>query len=108
MNLTLNYYTQWYWKINLHNLLHFLHLRVDPHAQWEIRAYGEVMLALVSRWVPLTVSAFRAYRMEGVSLSKGALQVIQKRLRGESVSRETSGLSLREWRELMATLGEAP
>jgi thymidylate synthase (FAD) len=53
MNLTLNTYTQWYWKIDLYNLLHFLALRADPHAQYEIRAYAEVMMRSVEAWVPL-------------------------------------------------------
>jgi thymidylate synthase (FAD) len=105
MNLTLNYYTQWYWKIDLHNLLHFLHLRSDAHAQYEIRAYADVMLDLVARWVPFTYAAFQAYRLEGVSLSKGALEAVRRKLRQESVSREDVGLSPREWRELEQTLG---
>lgn len=105
MNLPLNYYTQWYWKINLHNLLHFLNLRADAHAQFEIRAYAEVMLKIVSRWVPLTYNAFMSHRVEGVSFSKGALGVIQKLIRREPVTREASGLSAREWRELMEKLG---
>ncbi|MDP7601669.1 MAG: FAD-dependent thymidylate synthase, partial [Rhodospirillales bacterium] len=104
MNLTLNMYTQWYWKIDLHNLLHFLSLRVDAHAQYEIRVYANVMLETVKRWVPIAHNAFIQYRVGGVGLSAAALAVVKKLLAGESVSQEDSGMSKREWRELMATL----
>ncbi|MBF0094094.1 MAG: FAD-dependent thymidylate synthase [Alphaproteobacteria bacterium] len=107
MNLTLNTYTQWYWKIDLHNLLHFLSLRLDPHAQYEIRAYAEVMLDTVRRWVPHTYDAFLEYRMGGAHLSAAGLAVVRRMLEGEAVTREDSGLSHREWRELMETLGRA-
>lgn len=105
MNLTLNYYTQWYWKIDLHNLLHFLSLRADPHAQYEIRVYAEAMLDVVQRWVPLAFEAFREYRLGGVQLSATGVAVVRRMLAGETVTRETSGLAPREWRELMAVLG---
>jgi len=105
MNLTLNVYTQWYWKTDLHNLLHFLSLRADPHAQYEIRTYAEAMLETVKRWVPLVHDAFMQYRMGGVHLSEGGLAVVRKLLRGEAVDQAASGLSAREWRELMAVLG---
>jgi thymidylate synthase (FAD) len=104
MTLPLNTYTEWYWKIDLHNLLHFIGLRADPHAQYEIRAYAEVLLDVVRRWVPLTCQAFIDYRLEGVSLSRQALEVVRRRLRGEQPTREESGLSAREWRELEALL----
>ena len=106
--LPLNTYTQWYWKIDLHNLLHFLELRADPHAQFEIRAYAEVILDIVRRWVPLTAAAFEEYRMRGACLSRAALAVVRRMLRGEQVTRETSGLSAGEWRELQALLFEEP
>jgi len=105
MNLTLNFYTQWYWKTDLHNLLHFLSLRADPHAQYEIRAYAEVMLDMVARWVPLVHEAFVDYRLGGVALSAPGLAVVKRLLAGEPVGQEDSGLSPREWRELMTTLG---
>ena len=104
MNLTLNFYTQWYWKINLHNLFHFLQLRVDPHAQYEIRVYAQAIFAIVQRWVPLAAAAFQEYRLGGAQLSATALHVIRRRLAGETVTAETSGLSPREWRELQALL----
>ena len=104
--LPVNYYTQFYWKIDLHNLLHFLSLRADAHAQYEIRAYAEVILdKVVARWVPATYEAFRDYGMDAASLSKGGLDVVKRMLAGEAVDQENSGLSKREWRELMAVLG---
>jgi thymidylate synthase (FAD) len=108
MNLTLNIYTQWYWKTDLHNLLHFLSLRADQHAQYEIRAYAEAMLETVKRWVPLVYDAFTQYRMGGVQLSAAGLAVVKRLIRGEQVTQTGSGLSPREWRELMATLGREP
>jgi thymidylate synthase (FAD) len=105
INLTLNTYTQWYWKIDLHNLLHFLSLRADAHAQYEIRAYADAMLETVKAWVPLTHAAFEDYRMGGALLSRGMLAVVRRLLAGEKVAQEDSGLSKREWGELMTTLG---
>ena len=104
MNLTLSTYTQWYWKIDLHNLLHFLSLRADAHAQHEIRVYAEAMLETVRRWVPITHAAF-VDRLGGAQLSDKALSVVRRMLAGETPTQEESGLSKREWRELMATLG---
>src|SRR5947209_8565083 len=105
MNLSLNVYTQWYWKTDLHNLLHFLSLRADPHAQYEIRAYADAMLDTVQRWVPLASAAFLEYRMNAATISATGLNVIRRMLAGEHVEQATSGLSPREWRELMAILG---
>ena len=105
MNLTLNTYTQWYWKIDLHNLMHFLSLRADDHAQYEIRVYAEVMLDTLKRWLPLTHDAFVQYRMGGMHLSEKGLSVVKRMLAGETVSVDDSGLSKREWRELMESLG---
>ena len=105
MDLTLNVYTQWYWKIDLHNLLHFLSLRADAHAQHEIRAYAEAMLETVKHWVPLTHDAFMDYRMGGAQLSAKGLEVVGRLIAGETVDQQSSGLPKREWRELMETLG---
>jgi len=105
MNLSLNFYTQWYWKTDLHNLLHFLSLRADPHAQYEIRAYAEAMLDTLRRWVPMAHEAFLEYRMNAVTLSASAIKVVCRLLAGEPVDQASSGLSPREWRELMASLG---
>lgn len=99
MNLPLNFYTQWYWKIDLHNLLHFLALRADSHAQYEIRVYAAAMLDIVKEWVPLTYEAFENYRLNGSYLSAKALDAVRKMLNGESVTLETSGMGTREWRE---------
>lgn len=108
MSLSLNFYTQWYWKIDLHNLLHFLSLRADPHAQYEIRAYAEAMLQAVKRWVPLCYDAFTQYRLHAVSFSQNALMLIRRLLNGEEISQEDSGLGQREWREVMMALGRDP
>ncbi len=108
MNLSLNFYTQWYWKTDLHNLMHFLSLRADPHAQYEIRAYAEAMLGTQARWVPMTHAAFLEYRMNAALISATGLAVIRRLLAGETVVQPESGLTGREWRELMALLGRSP
>jgi thymidylate synthase (FAD) len=105
MNLTLNTYTQWYWKTDLHNLFHFLSLRAEAHAQYEIRVYAEAMLRTVDAWVPLAAAAFRDYRLGAVTLSAQMLAVVQRMLAGEAVEQPTSGLNKREWAELMVALG---
>ena len=104
MNLTLNTYTQWYWKTDLHNLLHFLSLRADPHAQYEIRAFAEPMLRTLDAWVPATAAAFRDYRLGAMTFSAAMLAVIRRRLAGEVVEQKGSGLSKREWDEMAAVL----
>lgn len=104
MNLPVNCYTQWYWKIDLHNLLHFLYLRSDAHAQYEIRAYANVMLDLVEKWVPHCFEAFMKHRKSGKELSGVAIEVIKKMLKGEKIEQENSGLSAREWGELQSLL----
>ncbi len=108
MNLSLNFYTQWYWKTDLHNLLHFLSLRADAHAQYEIRVYADVMLETVKRWVPHTYDAFINYQMGGVNLSAKAMAVVKRMLKGEEVSRKGTGIAPREWRELMEILELKP
>jgi thymidylate synthase (FAD) len=104
MNLSLNFYTQWYWKIDLYNFMHFLSLRADPHAQYEIRVYAEAMLDVLRKWVPLTADAFDQHRLHATTLSKNALGAIKRMLKGETVTLETSGLGKREWSELQAVL----
>jgi len=104
MNLPVNCYTQWYWKIDLHNLLHFLNLRADSHAQYEIRVYAQTMMELVRKWVPHTYEAFIKHQKEGKNLSGPAVSVIKKMLAGEEVNQENSGLSKREWGELVNIL----
>ena len=104
MNLTLNTYTQWYWKTDLLNLMNFLRLRADKHAQYEIRAYADIMLSTLKKWVPITYSAFIDYRVGGVELSSKGKIVIQKIINNQNISIESSGLSKREWNELMDTM----
>ena len=101
MNLTLNTYTQWYWKTDLLNLMNFLRLRADDHAQYEIRTYADTMLDTLKKWVPITYEAFMDYRVGGTEVSAKGKAVLQKLIKGESVSMEKSGLSKREWNELM-------
>ncbi|KFI33992.1 FAD-dependent thymidylate synthase [Haematobacter missouriensis] len=107
MNLPANIYTQWYWKTDLHNLFHFLRLRADSHAQYEIRVYADAICRIVADWVPHAYAAFEDYRMGAVQLSAKGVDVLQRRLRGETVTQETSGMSKGEWREFAAVWGEA-
>jgi thymidylate synthase (FAD) len=104
MNLTLNTYTQWYWKTDLHNLFHFLRLRADSHAQYEIRVYAEAMLETVRAWVPLSYNAFCDYRLGAVTFSAKMLAVLKQMLAGTQIDQPTSGLSKREWSELLTAL----
>jgi len=99
MNLPMNIYTQWYWKTDLHNLFHFLRLRADAHAQYEIRVYADAIAAMTADWVPAAFAAFEDYRMGGVTLSSKAIDAVKRLLKGEQVTQETSGMSKGEWRE---------
>jgi len=105
MNLTLNTYTQWYWKTDLLNLLNFLSLRGDGHAQYEIRTYADVMIDTLKKWVPITFDAFMDYRVGGMELSSKGKSVIKKMIKGEKCDFNTSSLSKREWNELMESFG---
>ncbi|MFN3818060.1 FAD-dependent thymidylate synthase [Blastomonas sp.] len=102
--LPVGFYTQWYWKTDLHNLLRFLELRTDPHAQWEIRQYALKILDIVKVWAPLTYEAFIDFRSGRTELSAAATNVVQRWLAGEAVSQEDSGLSKREWNDLQNSL----
>ncbi len=104
MNLPANIYTQWYWKVDLHNLFHFLRLRADAHAQYEIRVYADAICEVVKDWVPFAYAAFEDYRMGGATLSGRALECLRRMLAGEAVSQESSGMSKGEWREFQAVL----
>ena len=104
MNLTLNTYTQWYWKTDLLNLMNFLRLRADSHAQYEIRSYADAMLDTLKRWVPITYEAFMDYRVGGTEVSSKGKTVIQKLIQNKKVSLDDSGLSKREWNELMEAI----
>ena len=99
MNLPANIYTQWYWKVDLHNLLHFLRLRADAHAQYEIRVYADAICSVVADWVPFAYAAFEDYRLGGATLSGTALECMRRMLKGEVVTQATSGMSKGEWRE---------
>ena len=101
INLTLNTYTQWYWKTNLHNLMNFIFLRADSHAQYEIRVYADIIYKIMESWVPITAEAFKSYRSGSVELSAEAMDVIRRMLSGNKVDQKESGLSLREWNELL-------
>lgn len=105
MNLPANIYTQWYWKCDLHNLFHFLRLRADHHAQYEIRVYAQTMCEIVKDWVPQAYAAFEDYRLGGVNLSGKAAEALKRRLAGEAVTFETSGMSRGEWREFSEVWG---
>jgi thymidylate synthase (FAD) len=104
MNLPMNVYTQWYWKIDLHNLFHFLRLRADPHAQYEIRAYAEALCEVVRDWVPAAYAAFEDYRLNAVQFSGRGMEALRRMLRGETVTREDVGMSAGEWREFEGLL----
>jgi thymidylate synthase (FAD) len=107
MTLPVNYYTQWYWKIDLHNLLHFLALRLHPHAQYEIRVYAEAIADLVKAWCPVAYEAFEDYRLHSFEMSGTMMGAVRRMLAGEAVDQKSSGLSKREWEELMTALGKA-
>lgn len=99
--LPVSVYTEVYWKIDLHNLLHFLKLRADSHAQYEIRCYANKILDIVKAWVPFTYNAFVNYRQNAVSVSKKCIELNKRMLKGEKISQENSGLSKGEWMEFI-------
>lgn len=99
--LPVSVYTEMYWKIDLHNLLHFLKLRADSHAQYEIRCYANKILDIVKAWVPFTYDAFVNYRQNAVSVSKKCIELNKCMLRGEKITQENSGLSKGEWQEFL-------
>ncbi len=104
MNLPANIYTQWYWKVDLHNLFHFLRLRADAHAQYEIRVYADQICKIVADWVPAAYGAFEDYRLGGAQLSGRALDAMRRMLKGEEMNAEKAGMSAGEWREFMAVV----
>ena len=104
INLTLNTYTQWYWKIDLHNFMHFVSLRADSHSQFEIREYGKTLLTILSKWTPLSYKAFLSYRLNSAELSMESINVIKKMISGKKVKKDKSNLSNREWKELQDLL----
>ena len=106
MVLPLNIYSQWYWKVDLKNLLDFLKLRTDPHAQYEIRVYAEEIEKILKQWLPITYGCYEKHMKDGVSFSAQAVKLVRRMLTDEHVTQETSGLSKREWDEVMKVLGE--
>jgi thymidylate synthase (FAD) len=117
IDLPVSTYTQWYWKIDLHNLLHFLSLRVDPRAQFEIRAFAEVIAGIVKRVAPLSYEAWVDYDLGGERMSLGERNALARLLEatddgvrpreGVAMSSEdlaSYGLSAREVREFLDKL----
>jgi thymidylate synthase (FAD) len=103
----LNTYTEWYWKVDLHNLMHFLALRIDGHAQYEIRVYAEAIANIVKQWMPVTYEAFMDYRVGTKTLTTAEIEVIKRLIGGENkadIWNSGVNLSRREYRELMQTL----
>lgn len=98
--LPLSSYTEFYWKIDLHNLLHFLFLRGHTHAQYEIREYANIMIDIVKKWTPITYEAFINYKQKAVRISKEGHKVINDVLKNKSVNKHDYALSKREWEEL--------
>jgi thymidylate synthase (FAD) len=120
IDLPLSTFTQWYWKIDLHNLLHFLRLRVDRHAQWEIQEYGRVMAGMLKRVAPLSYEAWIDFDVCGARLSRAELDVLRKLVaqEGDGIAArdgarlaapelDAAGLSKREARELFDKLADA-
>ena len=88
INLPLSMYTEFYWQIDLHNLFHFLKLRLDAHAQYEIRAYAEVMLEMVEKVCPIATEAFKNLKLGSVTFSERELKAIKDMLEGKEVELE--------------------
>lgn len=109
MSLSLNYYTQWYWKVDLHNLFNFLILRADDHAQFEIRVYAEKMLEIVEAWCPMAYAAFVEHRRNAVTFSASGMkflrELLNEGLTADSISRarEASGIGAREFNEILTS-----
>lgn len=99
MNLPANIYTQWYWKIDLHNLFRFIALRADHHAQYEIRVYASAIGEITKKWTPLAWAAFEDYETGGANLSAAQINCLKNMLDGKIVTQEQSGMTAREWRE---------
>jgi thymidylate synthase (FAD) len=106
VHLPVSLYTQWYWKIDLHNLLHFLYLRMDEHAQYEIRVFAEAMARIVRDIVPWTWEAFEEYRLHGMELSRSEKEVLGQLLRGDEVVLPDSVIEGGRRRELESKLRE--
>jgi thymidylate synthase (FAD) len=104
INLPLSLYTEWYWKADLHNLFHFLRLRLDPHAQYEIRVYAEAMAEIVKKTVPLCWKAFEDYSLHSLTFSRLELSLLGKLLRNEKIALEEEIPNRRERTEFLEKL----
>jgi thymidylate synthase (FAD) len=98
--LPLSTYTEFYWKIDLHNLFHFLRLRADPHAQLEIRVYADIIERILAEWVPVAHQAYLDYRKNAVKFSDNEMDLVRTALR-RHVYDQPEGFSQREWREFL-------
>lgn len=113
MVLPLSTYTQWCTTMNLHNLLHMLELRLDPHAQWECRVYAEAIAKIVEDWCPILWEAFEDYRLEAVTFSREEVRYLRYRMAIDglelpsdfSLQQGAPSLSRREREEFLAKLG---
>ncbi|MBN2279656.1 MAG: FAD-dependent thymidylate synthase [Candidatus Marinimicrobia bacterium] len=83
INLPLSLYTQWYWNIDLHNLFHFLKLRLDYHAQWEIREYGKVMAEMAKAVAPIAYQAFEDHLLNSIRFSGDEVAALKAKLSGQ-------------------------
>ena len=111
INLPLSLYTEWYWKIDLHNLFHFLRLRMDPHAQYEIRAYAVSMGEIAKKIVPVAWEAFEDYMLKSETFSRLELEIIAERLDLKCITKEfleTKGMKGREADEFLDKLSRLP
>ncbi|MBI1807211.1 MAG: FAD-dependent thymidylate synthase [Ignavibacteria bacterium] len=107
INLPLSLYTEWYWKIDLHNLFHFLRLRMDAHAQYEIQVYGEAMAEITKKVAPMAWEAFEDYVLKGERFSRLELKVITEQLDVQKITKESlecKGLKGREADEFLEKL----
>lgn len=103
INLPVNFYTQLYWKIDLHNWMHFLRLRADEHAQYEMRVYAQAMMDIFKRWMPFAFDAFMNYQKDAIKVSAKGVKALKKMLAGETVEATDVEMSAGEWREFMQT-----
>lgn len=109
INLPLSNYTEWYWKIDLHNLFHFLRLRIDSHAQYEIRVYGEAMAQIVKEIVPLAWEAFNDYSLKALNFSEPELKALREMFEGkklEELNFEHFGIKKREEEEFKIKISQ--
>jgi len=104
MNLPTNIYTQWYWKVDLHNLFHFLRLRADSHAQFEIREYADAICKIVEQWVPHAYEAFEDYRLNASQFSVHEMDMLKNMTNTDNTPKHPDSISAREWEEFLAKI----